>query len=275
MINLDMDVVVGHEQDDFDELEMNSGTKVFSGASDITQITASTILDISVPKKSTSIHGLRNMFKHTFDGSFGQHFNLRIEDPEKIARFGEIGKTVFFDVMSYYIAKGMGINHILSSDGSIALVEELEPLERQLLMRIQDPIENMHRTVEKQGYNVLLRRRTLHREFVIAKMDTSSLYNINVEYESPQPIEEDVIITRFNMLTGTGRLLLDRKADSVAFRHALNWDHVLQSQKNKFSKNLDVNNRGGKDAFIPIRISANELKDHIGELKTYIIKEVL
>ncbi len=33
MINLDMDVVVGHGQNDFEELEMNSGIKVFSGAS--------------------------------------------------------------------------------------------------------------------------------------------------------------------------------------------------------------------------------------------------
>ncbi|EDW2199055.1 hypothetical protein Z643_004391 [Salmonella enterica subsp. enterica] len=77
------------------------------------------------------------------------------------------------------------------------------------------------------------------------------------------------------MLTGTGRLLLDRQSDSIAFRHALNWEHVLQSQKNKFSRNLDVNNRGGRDAFIPITISAIELRNHIGELKTYIIQEVL
>ncbi|CQD42256.1 hypothetical protein [Yersinia mollaretii] len=275
MINLDMDVVVGHEQDDFEELEMNSGIKVFTGASDLTQITASTILDISVPKKSTSIHGLRNMFKHTFDGSFGQQFNLRIEDPNKINRFNDIGKSVFFDVMSYYISKGMGIDHNLANQDAIDLVEGLKPLERSLLIRIQDPIQNMHRTVEKQGYNVLLRRRTPHRKFVVAKMNVATLHNINVEHESPQPVQEDVIITRFNMLTGTGRLLLDRKSDSIAFRHALNWDHVLQSQKNKFSRNLDVNNRGGRDAFIPITISANELKDHIGELKTYIIREVL
>lgn len=275
MINLDMDVVVGHGQDDFEELEMTSGIKVFSGASDITQITASTILDDSVPKKSTSIHGLRNIFKHTFDGSFGQKFCVRIEDPEKITRFNEIGKTVFFDVMSYYISKGMGEVHNLTNQASIDLANELEPLERTLLNRIQDPIENMHRTVDKQGYNVLLRRRTPQRKIIIAKMDSATLYNINIEHESPQPVQENVIITRFNMLTGTGRLLLDRQSDSIAFRHALNWEHVLQSQKNKFSRNLDVNNRGGRDAFIPITISAIELRNHIGELKTYIIQEVL
>lgn len=270
-----MDVVVGHHQDDFEELEMNSGIKVFNGASDLTQITASTILDVSVPKKITSIHGLRNVFKHTFDGSFGQQFNLKIEEPDKVHKFNEIGKSVFFDVMSYYISKGMGVEHILSSQEAQSLVNDLLPLERTLLNRIQDPILNMHRTVEKQGYNVLLRRRMPHRNLVVAKMDTSTLYNINVEHESPQPVQEDVIITRFNMLTGTGRLLLDRQSDSIAFRHALNWDHVLQSQKNKFSRNLDLNNRGGRDAFIPITISANELRDHIGELKTYIIREVL
>lgn len=78
MINLDMDVVVGHGQNDFEELEMNSGIKVFAGASDITQITTSTILDDSVPKKSTSIHGLRNMFKHTFDGLLDKILNLEL-----------------------------------------------------------------------------------------------------------------------------------------------------------------------------------------------------
>lgn len=275
MINLDMDVVVGHGQNDFEELEMNSGIKVFAGASDITQITTSTILDDSVPKKSTSIHGLRNMFKHTFDGSFGQNFDLRIDDPEKIKRFNEIGRIVFFDVMSYYISKGMGIAHNLKSQKAIDLVERLKPLEKQLLIRIQEPIQNLHKTVEKQKYNVLLRRRTANKEFVVAKMDAQTLFNINVEHESAQPVEEDVIITRFNMLTGTGRLLLDRQADSVAFRHHLNWEHVLQSQKNKFSRNLDRNNRGGKDAFIPITISAYELRDHIGELKAYIIREIL
>jgi len=275
MINIDMDVVVGHAQDNFEELEMNSGIKVFAGASDLTQITASAILEASVPKKSTSIHGLMNVFKHTFDGSFGQRFNLRIEDVDKIRRFNEIGKSVFFDVMSYYIFKGMGVEHILATQDARDLVQQLEPVERALLNRIQDPIENMHRTVDKDGYNVLLRRRTPQRKFVLAKMDAATLYNINVEHESPQPVQENVIITRFNMLTGTGRLLLDRASDSVAFRHELNWDHVLQSQKNKFSQNLDVNNRGGRDAFIPITIHANELRDHIGELKTYIIKEVI
>lgn len=177
--------------------------------------------------------------------------------------------------MSYYISKGMGEVHNLTNQASIDLVNELEPLERTLLNRIQDPIENMHRTVDKQGYNVLLRRRTPQRKIIIAKMDSATLYNINIEHESPQPVQENVIITRFNMLTGTGRLLLDRQSDSIAFRHALNWEHVLQSQKNKFSRNLDVNNRGGRDAFIPITISAIELRNHIGELKTYIIQEVL
>ncbi|MDW9204913.1 hypothetical protein SE956_19355 [Escherichia coli] len=53
-----MDVVVGHGQNDFEELEMNSGIKVFAGASDITQITTSTILDDSVPKNQPLYMGL-------------------------------------------------------------------------------------------------------------------------------------------------------------------------------------------------------------------------
>jgi len=272
MVNLDMDVVIGHNQANFSELEMGSGLKAFNGASDLTQIVSNTILDESIPKKITSIHGMMNVFKHTFDGSFGQHFNLRIEDPEKIRRFNEIGKISFFDAMGYYIDKAMGIEKNLTNKKTYDLVQHLKPLEQGLLIRVQDPIYNLHRTVEKQHYNVLLRRRSDTKHFVISKMNEDTLYNINLEVESDSPVEELAIITRFNMLTGTGRLLLDRQAESIPFKHALNWDHVLQSQKNKFSRNLDVNNRGGKDSFVPLRITANELIDHIGELKMYIIK---
>ncbi|WP_434737026.1 hypothetical protein, partial [Escherichia coli] len=74
-------------------------------------------------------------------------------------------------------------------------VERLKPLEKQLLIRIQEPIQNLHKTVEKQKYNVLLRRRTPTKKLVVAKMDTQTLFNINVEHESAQPVEENVIIT--------------------------------------------------------------------------------
>ncbi|WP_436718737.1 hypothetical protein, partial [Escherichia coli] len=85
-----------------------------------------------------------------------------------------------FDVMSYYISKGMGIAHHLKSQKAIDLVERLKPLEKQLLIRIQEPIQNLHKTVEKQKYNVLLRRRTPTKKLVVAKMDTQTLFNINV-----------------------------------------------------------------------------------------------
>jgi hypothetical protein len=274
MLDLKMDVIVTDGDRPFNLLEMNAGSKTFLGTSDATVLIANAIVNSEVPKKINKAEGIRTIFKNNFDGSFGQNFILSLTGDEQIQRYNELGDRAFSEVMRYYISKCLRLDFVPTTESAMNKIRELRGIEMDLVRRLREPLLNMHKAVESQGYRVELSTKRNDRRIKVATIDSVTLQNLNRRYESPQKTYISAIITRFNALTGTGRLLMDRDSGSISFRHAVRWDYITQEQKSKFSRNLDDNNRRGGDYFSPIRMEVTEITDNTGDLVQYLIHGV-
>lgn len=274
MLDLKMDVIVSDGERQFNVLDMNSGSKTFLGTSDTTVLVANAILNNEIPKKINKAEGLRTVFKNNFDGSFGQNFLLSLTGNDQIQRFNELGAQAFSELMRYYICKCLRVEFIPTTENAMHKIAELRPIEKDILRRLKEPLINMHKAVESQGYKVELSTKKNEIRLKVATIDSVTLANLNRRYESPQRSRIEAIVTRFNALTGTGRLLLDRESTSISFRHAVRWDYISQEQKRQFSRNLDNNNRGGNDYFSPLTMEVTEITDNTGELVQFLIHGV-
>ncbi|MDA2738921.1 hypothetical protein PDQ75_27770, partial [Bacillus cereus group sp. Bc015] len=80
-------------------------------------------------------------------------------------------------------------------------------------------------------------------------------------------------ITRFNRLTGTGRLILEEDSDSVSFEPSYLWRDFPADQKRRLSRNLDVNTDNGD--FTRVRLEVTSIRNFLGVIKKYSLHRVI
>lgn len=80
-----------------------------------------------------------------------------------------------------------------------------------------------------------------------------------------------VSITRLNINTGNGRLLIEDEEETVAFGFGVIYKEVKLEAKKLFSKNLDINNGMERENWIKLKISARPIKLKSGKIVKYIV----
>lgn len=127
----------------------------------------------------------------------------------------------------------------------------------------------MHKPVESQGYKITLNKR---------RSPISILNEDTFQYLSHEVTEENTtiisaVITRFNKLTGTGRLIHGADDKSISFAPARSWKIFPRNQRKVFSRNLDRNN--GTEDFQPIELEVTRVLDRNNLAKHYKVHRVI
>ncbi|HFU9696260.1 TPA: hypothetical protein ACIAC1_004314 [Escherichia coli] len=101
-----------------DEIDMDYALQTLLGASGVTSIITEAILRGKVKENRHQSNEIRTNLKHSFTGSFGQRFDVVISDRKVAARLSSMTRTVFAEVMSYYIYESLFLEGPALSDAA-------------------------------------------------------------------------------------------------------------------------------------------------------------
>lgn len=268
-IHVPMEVVVSDGEERFTELDFYYGSKALEGTSEIITVLTNTILNREVVTKIPSIEGITASFRTSYEGSFRQRFMLKITGEEQRRNFQAIGEGAFLDIMSYYLTRPLLTPYDFSYRRAARIVEEIQPDYSSLMKRLYGPFLKLHKPIEEQNYTVELKRRRTN----LARYDHSTLENLTFERSDDERIIIEASITRFNRLTGTGRLILEEDSESVSFEPSFHWRDFPADQKRRLSRNLAANT--DNDDFTRLQLEVTTIRNFLGDIKKYSLHRVV
>jgi hypothetical protein len=271
---INFDVVIDTE--DY-SVDMNSGLDTLKGASETTRQIAETLLNEHVPKRLSNESKVKTRLRKSFKGSYGQIYSLEIVGEELEKRFRKIGKAPFTELMSYFINEALyQESPKLSVKAQKTLVNLGEKLERELIEQLRrSSLDHLHSASTNFNKDVKLRyRQSKEKQTTIANIDRESHATL-VPKTDRTKIEIIASITRLNINTGNGRLLIKGQENTVAFGFVSKYKDVKRVAKKEFSTNLDTNNVMPRDEWQTLKLRAYTQKTTGGRVIKYLIEGIL
>lgn len=268
-IHIPMEVLISDGTQRFTELDFYHGSKALEGTSEAIAVLSNAILNREVVTKVPSIEGINAIFRNSYEGSFGQRFELKIVGDRQKDNYRRIGERAFFEVMGFYLTRPLMTDFEFTMLKSRRIVDELSEHHSSIMKRLYNPFLKLHKPIEEQHYSLSIKRARTQ----IVRYDELSLVNLTKEIIDDNRIIIQASITRFNRLTGTGRMILEEDSESVSFEPAIHWRDFPLPQKRKLSRNLDANNQ--VEAFTTLTLEVSVIRNYLGEVKKYSLHQVV
>jgi hypothetical protein len=268
---IDFDVVINSPEPFID---MKSGLDTLQGASETTRLIAETVLKGEVVQKLSHKSKIRTTLKQNFKGSYGHVYSLDIYDDKLNNKFRAIGSATFAEIMSYFIHESLYLETGELSIKAQNVIDKLgEKVAEGLIKQLRvSSLENIHEISTKFGHDVKLRyRKSRDNQTTLAVFDKSTVRALQAK-ESEDTIDLTASITRLNINTGNGRLLLKAANETVAFGFGIEYRSVKLEAKKKFSENLNHNNGLNSDGWIYLKLKVKPIKLKDGKIVKYIVK---
>jgi hypothetical protein len=269
-MSVNFDVVIDTQEHSVD---MKSGLYTLQGVSDATCCIAEVILTEKTPKRQTHKRKIRTTLKQSFKGSYGHIFSLDIFDKTIQSKFNSIGKVVFSELIAYFISEALYKESKVLSAKAQKIINNLGENSENLVQQLRvSSLENIHEISNKFGHDVKIRfRKSRNEQTVLGTFDKTTAQVLQAK-QSPEKIDLTVSITRLNINTGNGRLLLKDTIQTVAFGFGITYTDVDLKAKKLFSENLDENNGVPRLDWTYLKVEASPIKLKDGKIVKYIIK---
>lgn len=272
-MSINFDVVM--DSDDY-SIDMNSGLETLRGASEASRQIATTILEERVPQKLSCENKVRTSLKKSFKGSFGQQFSLEFYDEEVRKRFKTIGKKAFTELISYFINEALYQESLKLSLKAEQVLKRLgQDLEQNLIKQLQrSSLDHLHAVSSNFNKDVKLRfRESGIKQTTLVTIDRATHATLKSWTDSAK-IQITASITRLNINTGNGRLLLQGENETVAFGFPVQkqYRELKLAAKQKFSENLHTNNGKPNEEWLTLKLTAHTQKTNNGRIIKYLIE---
>ncbi|MFD1008393.1 hypothetical protein [Oceanisphaera ostreae] len=272
-MSINFDVVM--ESDDY-SVDMNSGLETLRGASEASRQIATTILEERVPQKLSSESKVRTNLRKTFKGSFGQEFSLDFYDEKIKKRFRAIGKKAIAELISYFINEALFQESLRLSKKAESTLKNLgKDLEQELIKQLQkSSLDHLHSVSNNFNKDVKLRfRESRVKQTTLAKVDRATHATLKPKTDR-EKLKIIASITRLNINTGNGRLLIQDEDETIAFGFPAqkHYRHLQFSAKQKFSDNLHTNNGKPTDKWQTLTLTAHTQRTNSGHIIKYLIE---
>jgi hypothetical protein len=269
-VPINLDVVIdtpGHSVD------MKAGLDSLQGVSDATRIIAETVLEGVVPKRLTSKGRVRTNLKQSFKGSYGHVFSLDFYDDDLKRKFDLIGRSVFVEIMAYFISESLYKDSSDISNKAQQIISQLGGASDALVKQLRvSALEKIHEISEKFNHGISIRfRKNRIEHIVISSFDSSTALALQAR-EYDEKIDLMVSVTRLNINTGNGRFLVRGASETVAFGFGMEYRDVNIKAKKIFSENLDHNNGLNEKDWKFLKVSVTPIKLQDERIVKYIVR---
>lgn len=271
-MSLNMDVVIDTPDATVD---MKTGLETLQGVSDAARCIAETILTGKVPERQSHKSDVRTTLKRNFSGSYGQIFSIDIHADRAQQKLDRIGRSTFIELIAYFLNESVYKEHHEPSEDAQRVIEALGDKVDSLIAQLRkSPLKNLHEVPEKFGYGVKIRyRRSRENQIELASFDEATAQTLYAEL-SRKVVRIGAAITRLNINTGNGRLLVEWESNTVAFGFSSPYIYVSQDVKSTLSENLNYNNTRDVHSWRYLNIVAQPMSLPDGKVVKYIIKEI-
>ena len=274
-MSVNFDVVMASE--DY-SVDMNSGLETLKGASEASRQIATTILTERVPERLSSESKVRTNLKKSFKGSFGQQFSIDIYDTDLQKRFNKIGKQAFAELVSYFINEALFQESLELSSKANKVLEDLGiDLEERLIKQLQkSSLDHLHAVSNNFNQEVKLRyRQSRDKQTILAKVDRATHATLKPRTDKKKR-HITASITRLNINTGNGRLLIQGENETVAFGFPIQkkYRDLKAAAKTPFSENLHVNNGKPNDEWETLQLLVHTQTTITGQIIKYIVEGI-
>lgn len=253
-------------------VDMKAGLETLQGISDATRTIGETLLTDRVVRRKSHKSKVRTNLKQTFKGSYGHVFSLDVYDDNLNKKFKRIGKKTFAEIMTYFIHEALYIEHDELSTKAAKIIARLGNNAEKLIEELRvSSLGNVHEISMKFNQEIKLNFRiSRDNRTPIATFNKSTAKSLKA-VEHKEKICIVASITRFNIFTGNGRLLVKDATETVAFGFRLKYSQIRLSAKKIFSENLDANNGVASDQmkFLKLEVQSVMLRD--GKVVKYYV----
>ncbi|WP_187984672.1 hypothetical protein [Vibrio metschnikovii] len=267
---MNFDIVIDSDENIVD---MKTGLETMQGASEIVRLITETVLTNKVPERKSHKSSVRTNLKKSFKGSYGHTFSLDIYDSVLKNNFAKIGEQTLMEVISYLLSESLYQASNNLSLNAQNVINDLNDNYEVLLGKLrQTPLKSIHESPIKLNKNVKLRyRKNDNDQTIIVQLDRLTAKALDTKTDNTK-YSIMACITRFNIHTGNGRLLVNGEEETVPFSISIPYRNVKLDTKKKFSRNLDENN-GINDNTLRtyINMSVKRINSYGGQVVKYVI----
>lgn len=253
-------------------VDMKSGLDTMQGASEVVRVVTETLLTGRVPSRKSHKSSVRTSLKKSFKGSYGHTFSLDIFDEEQAKKLKKMGSKTFIEVMTYLVEESLYIHERKLSISAQSVINDLGDNFDILLGKLrQSPLKSLHESSNRFNYSAKLRyRESATVQTIVKEVDRGTAAALNTK-TNKKKLKIKACITRFNIHTGNGRLLIEGEEETIPFSIAIPYREVKLETKKVFSNNLDTNNGVAPDARVYLDMRARTITAYGGYVVKYII----
>lgn len=255
-------------------VDMNYTLDTLKGFSSTIGAVADCTLSNNFKAKSNPADDIRTELLGAVLGSYVQNFRLKVSDPLKAHRLGKMGGSVLSELITYYVNEVLHAEQPILTKKADKYIKKLEPIENNIIQRIHAWVAGMHVISVRKNYSVRLYRKTELRTFKMFEVSKETYGNAFELTEDNNSINIEVVISRFNIFTGNGRLLREDENATVPFSFAGAYSKIKASYKQKISGNLLANTAIPDEQRVNITLKVKPKRNRAGEIVKYVIYEV-
>ncbi|MGM3217857.1 hypothetical protein ACSQ5K_24215 [Pseudomonas sp. PhalM4] len=217
--------------------------------------------DGQIRKRAERVKGAKVYLHPPRKGSFEELVTIVFSDPVVQAIGGSVIAAAFWDFVKWTWSEAVGQQHRPQTPFVKRLEDRVEPLIGEIGIALESPMASLHRPIENSANMEISISRPKVGEIVRLNQATMAYVNI-LDEEDP---EDGIIgnVTKYNILSGYGRVFVDELDKTVPFD--LDED-VSADEKALLTRSSHDRNRGldGK-----IALHASRVLTGRGELKRY------
>ncbi|WP_060680993.1 hypothetical protein [Pantoea agglomerans] len=270
-MKVSFDVVIKSGDQDVD---MDYGITTLGGTAEVTCLLAEAILRKKIVHRRTAVNPAKTVLKQSFKSSYGQNFDLIVSEPALVAELKRMGRSVFAEVMSYFITESLYLETPQVSQEAAFVIDGLDELKDDIISRIREPLKRMHKINVEKSFDIELNYKKPACKQKVAFLDSNTRVNLFQSKIQQGKITIFAAITRYNSRTGNGRLVLSGEDETIAFGFYMPLKNIREEQKQKLSANLHVNNGKSSQDFIFIELIVSKVVIRSGEIIKYLIHVV-
>lgn len=255
-------------------VDMNYTLDTMKGfSSTITAITEGALSD-DFKSKSSAADDIRTELLESFLGSYVQNFRLKINNPQKELKLKKMSNSVLAELITYYVNEVLHAKQPKLSKKADYYITKLEPIENQIITRISSWVKEMHTISIRKEYAVKLYRKTDLKKFNLFEINKTTYGNAFELTDDANITNIEAVISRFNIFTGNGRLLIQGENTTTPFGFSGGYSKVKSSYKQKISQNLSQNTILPDDQRVNIPLMVKAKRNKSREIVKFIIYEV-
>jgi hypothetical protein len=195
-------------------LELYDGTASLHGFAQALQITTHAYLHGQVYSKATALKGATFYLKAARPGSLITEFVAKID---KTPRNRNPSPASFYDFLKFAFARATGTTEQRPETPYVrSLLERDEPFFDDLAETLEGSLQRAHRAIEKGGIDSVTLERPKGEQLSVFNKQTYLW--VNTREEKPDVFDLSGNVTRYNSVTGNGRVYLHELSRIVPFR---------------------------------------------------------